>query len=118
MTLYHATYNTHLRSIMTNGLIPSTGKNNNGLSYDKPVICLASDPDIAESFAETADAINDEVLDSGIVILAVNITDDMQLTIDPNVKQDDSDEIISYVYDKIIPPEQIQILTETRERTE
>jgi hypothetical protein len=51
-------------------------------------------------------------------VLAVNITDDMQLTIDPNIKQDDSDEIISYVYDKIIPPKQIQILTETGERTE
>jgi hypothetical protein len=103
---------------MTNGLTPCTGKNNNGLSYDKPVICLTSDPDIAESFAETADAISDDIFDSGIVVLAVNITDDMQLTIDPNIKQDDSDENISYVYDKIIPPKQIQILTETGERTE
>ena len=69
---------------------------------------LANDPEVAESYAEAADEVSDEIYDSGIVILKIKSKDlDLsKLKDDSNVLDDDSD---TYEYHGQIPWSKIKI---------
>ena len=88
--LYHATYKPLLKSIIQNGLGNTT---NTYWDDSKPgVVYLAKDPDIAISYAETNEAVDEAWLDE-IIVLKIN-TDDLdksKLKIDENVKDNAGD---------------------------
>ena len=68
--LYHATYEALIPSIKRTGLDSREGE----LSWEFSIpgtVYLANDPDVAESYAEAAEEVSDEVYDSGIVVLKV-----------------------------------------------
>jgi len=105
--LYHATYKSLLPSIKKAGL--DTRKSALAWEDSKPgIVYLANDPDVAESYAEAAEEVSDEIYDSGIVILKIPVKDlDMsKLHDDRNVLEDDSD---TYEYHGQIPWSKIQI---------
>lgn len=67
--LYHATYLERWPSIKINGLDPNYIPKN---WFDsKNVICLAPNSEIAESYAETSEEVDEELLDN-IIILKIN----------------------------------------------
>lgn len=96
--LYHATYKALLRNIKKKGL----GNTKRVFWEDsKPgVVYLATDPDIAESYAEANDEVNEQWLDE-IIILKVKIKDldQKKLFIDKNVIGGSD----TYEYHGIIP---------------
>ena len=102
--LYHATYAPFLESIMSKGL----GATTRTLWEDSipGVVYLAIDPDIAESYAETAD-IEEDLFDQ-IMILEINTSflDPEKLKIDQNIIDNQGDTL---EYHGIIPPEAISI---------
>ena len=66
------------------------------------IVYLANDPDVAESYAEAAEEVSDEIYDSGIVVLKIP-TKGLELNKlhdDRNVLEDDSD---TYEYHGQIP---------------
>ena len=68
--LYHATYNALLPLIKRDGL--DTRKAALAWEDSKPgIVYLANAPNVAESYAETADEVSDEIYDSGIVVLEI-----------------------------------------------
>lgn len=95
---YHATYNAHLESIKEKGLIPNFCDNWGGLSSEQNGVYLSSDPFFAISCAESADYVEDDVYDSGIVVLAIDEKDLDQdkLSIDKNLKDEDGE--TSFLY--------------------
>lgn len=104
--LYHATYKQFLKSIQANGL----GKTENKMWNDSKsrVVYLATEPWVAESYAEEAewlDAVEDpgEWLDN-IIILEVDASklDKTKLSIDENVLLDDGEEPSTWEYHGII----------------
>jgi uncharacterized protein (DUF302 family) len=90
--LYHATYKALLPSIKKNGL--DTRKSALAWEDSKPgIVYLANDPDVAESYAEAAEEVSDEIYDSGIVVLKI-LTKGLNLKNlhdDRNVKGGNSD---------------------------
>lgn len=68
--LYHATYKALLSLIKKGGL--DTRKSALAWEDSKPgIVYLANDPDVAESYAEAAEEVSDEIYDSGIVVLKI-----------------------------------------------
>ena len=99
--LYHATYEALIPSIKRTGLDSREGE----LSWEFWIqgnVYLANDPDVAESYAEAAEEVSDEVYDSGIVVLKVASKDlDIdKLFDDSNVQDDFSD---TFEYRGVIP---------------
>ena len=99
--LYHATYRPLLRSVKLNGL---GGKGSEKKKWEDSVhgvVYLALDPNVAESYAETSDAVPDEWLDE-IVILKVDTTklDPTKFKIDSNVQGNDGSTV---EYHGVIP---------------
>ena len=108
--LYHATYKKYLSNIRKNGLL---AKGIGFTSYDGQIpvnaVYLTVDNDIAESFAEEADNVPDDVYDSGIVVLAINTSylDKSLFADDPNIKPDPEVPAYSCIYKGNIPAEAI-----------
>ena len=98
---YHATYKALLPSIKATGL--DTREAALAWEDSKPgIVYLANSPSVAESYAEAAENVSDDIYDSGIVILKVASKDlDLsKLKDDRNVQEDDSD---TYEYHGQIP---------------
>ena len=98
--LYHATYKPLLDSIRKTGL---GGTRNTWFEDSIPgVVYLADDPDIAESYAEANDSVDDEWLDE-IVVFKVNVSDmdASKLYVDENVRSDEPPH--TYEYHGTIP---------------
>lgn len=95
--LYHATYRPLLKQIKLHGLDPNIQKKN--WDQSKNVIYLATDPYIAESYAETNDVVDEDWLDQIVVLKIdkskININ---SLSIDENNQQKDT-----LQYTEIIP---------------
>lgn len=106
--LYHATYGEYLDSIMEKGLIPGYHTNWE-FSWSK-VVYLTTDPDIAESMAETAELIYEEApeLMEDIVILKIDRAglDKSKLQADENINIDNN---YSFQYKGKISPQYISI---------
>ena len=99
--LYHTTYEALIPSIKRTGLDSREGE----LSWEFSIpgtVYLSNDPDVAESYAEAAEEVSDEVYDSGIVVLKVASKDlDIdKLFDDSNVQDDFSD---TFEYRGVIP---------------
>lgn len=106
MILYHATYRANISSIKKLGLGAKQPKN-----WEFSVngaICLATDPETAFSYAESADDVSDYKYNSGIIVLMVDTKtlNPSLLAIDPNIKSN-----TSYLYRGVIPPQNIAIIT-------
>ena len=103
--LYHATHKDYIESIKKNGL----GNTNNKKYSDSKqgVVCLADDPWVAQSYAETTDLddVDLEWEDEDIVILEIdsNRLDMNRLFVDKNVLLDEDEEPSSWEYHGIIP---------------
>ena len=72
------------------------------------IVYLSNDPDVAESYAEAAEEVSDEIYDSGIVVLEIP-TKGLKISKlhdDRNVQEDDSD---TYEYHGQIPWSKIKI---------
>ena len=98
--LYHATYKPLLDSIRRTGL---GGTKNTWWEDSIPgVVYLADDPDIAESYAEANESVDDEWLDE-IVVFEVNVSDidASKLYVDENVRSDEPPH--TYEYHGTIP---------------
>ena len=98
---YHATYKALLPSIKATGL--DTREAALAWEDSKPgIVYLANSPSVAESYAEAAENVSDDIYDSGIVILKVASKDlDLsKLKDDSNVQEDNSD---TYEYYGQIP---------------
>ena len=107
--LYHATYELYLKSIMKNGLGGNNLIKNWSDSKDNTVY-LSTDPNIAESFAETSELADDDFIDNNdIIILQINtkFLDKNKLHLDSNIS-DNND--YSFEYNGIIPSNAISIL--------
>ena len=106
--LYHATYKPLLNSIKKNGL--GNTKRTNWEDSKRGVVYLASDKDVAESYAESAENINEEWLDE-IIILKVNVKDldKNKLKIDENVLLDEDEVPETFEYHGIIPFSKLNI---------
>lgn len=96
--LYHATFKAYLPSIFANGL---------GARQPKSWDGSADGPDMAESFAECADAVSSAVYDSGIVVLKVN-THGMVLKPDRNIRHDGC--IHSWEFDGVVAPSSLEVI--------
>jgi hypothetical protein len=97
--LYHATYRPLLKSIKQHGL--GGDKAQAKWEDSKPgVVYLATDPNVAESYAETSDVVPDEWLDQ-IVILKISTNGlENKIQIDRNVQDNEGDTL---EYHGIIP---------------
>jgi hypothetical protein len=107
--LYHATYKPLLNSIKKNGL----GNTKRVFWEDSVpgVVYLAIDDAIAESYAETADSVNEDWLDEIIIFkIAVKDLDLSKLLIDKNVKTDGIDDTTTFEYHGVIPYSKLQII--------
>ena len=117
MKLYHATYGAYLDSILEKGLIPNYKTN---WDFSGRYIYLTSDPDIAQSFAETADKAPNEYL-KDIVIFEVDLKDLDQdkLRVDDNITQDENeeDEPYSFQYSGTIRPSLLTVYKRIQEET-
>ncbi len=68
--LYHATYKALLPAIKKIGL--DTRKAGLAWEDSRPgIVYLSNNPDVAESYAEAAEEVSDEIYDSGIVVLKI-----------------------------------------------
>jgi hypothetical protein len=106
---YHATYRALLPSIKATGL--DTREASLAWEDSKPgIVYLANDPGVAESYAEAAEEVSDEIYDSGIVILKIasKNLDISKLKDDSNVLEDNSD---TYEYHGQIPWDKLQHLS-------
>lgn len=98
--LYHATYRPLLKSIKQHGL--GGDKAQAKWEDSKPgVVYLATDPDVAESYAESSDVVPEEWLDA-IVVLKINASglDQSKLMTDQNVLGNQGDTL---EYHGVIP---------------
>ena len=100
MKLYHATYEDLIPSIERFGL----GGSSSGYEWEdskKGVVYLATDPEIAISYAETNDEVPEDWLDN-IVVFEVDSDklDSYKLNVDQNVQDNDGS---TYEYHGIIP---------------
>lgn len=107
MVLYHATYAAYLPSILEKGLGAETPCKN--WSDSKPGhVYLATDKEYARDFAEAAELVSDEVYDTGIVVFKVNC-DGLDLKPDSCVLRDPGEEVQSFEFEGIVPPERLEI---------
>ncbi len=108
-TLYHATYQPYLDSINKHGLggVPSKP---NWTDSKSGVIYLSDDPNVAESYAESSEDIDEDFLNQ-IIILAIDTAslDRSKLFTDSNNQQGDT-----FEYHGVIPQNAIRI-SSTRE---
>ena len=100
MKLYHATYEDLIPSIERFGL----GGKSSGYEWEdskKGVVYLATDPEIAISYAETNEEVPEDWLDN-IVVFEVDSDklDSYKLNVDQNVQDNDGS---TYEYHGIIP---------------
>ena len=98
--LYHATYRPLLKSIKQHGL--GGDKAQAKWEDSKPgVVYLATDPDVAESYAESSDVVPKEWLDK-IIILKIDASklDQSKLISDQNVLDNEGDTL---EYHGVIP---------------
>ena len=113
--LYHATYPHRWKKIQqTGGLKTTLPRQARNWSDSRNVICLSEDPDVAESYAETA--LDELDRDWDIVILKINTKylDKNYLSYDANILYDEEDaeegfEQTEYEYSKDIPLEAISL---------
>lgn len=93
--LYHATYGKYWDDIKINGLKRNM-KKNWSFSGNK-VIYLTNDPDIAESFAEMAEEIDEELLND-IIVLKIDMSalDKSKLKLDENITQEGEEFLEEY----------------------
>lgn len=98
MIMYHATFGAYLPQILANGIMP--GQHKNWTDSSGQHVYLAYDADVAASFCECADEVPDEIYDSGIVVLSVNV-DGLCLYHDPNIRSADNE---CAIYAGIIEP--------------
>lgn len=104
--LYHATYRPLLKSIKQHGL----GGDRARAKWEDSVpgvVYLALDPNVAESYAESSEAVPDEWLDE-IVILKISTAglDRSKLKIDQNVLGNAGDTL---EYHGVIPPNLVSL---------
>lgn len=101
--LYHATYLPYMDNILKHGIDPFIGKPN--WDDSKNVVYLANDPYVAESYAESAEEVDEDYLDL-IIVLMINASELNQsmLSADSNVIDGDS----TFEYDGIIKPSLIK----------
>ena len=111
--LYHATYGVYKNSILSEGLKIGRNPNWNGMDCCG-VIYLADDLDVAGSFAECADLVNEDVLESGICVFEVDVDaiDKRILQADSNIVFDGSEDIYSFIYTKDIPSFVLRLVVE------
>ena len=111
--LYHATYGVYKNSILSEGLKIGRNPNWNGMDCCG-VIYLADDLGVAVSFAECADLVSEDVLESGIYGFEVDVDaiDKSILQPDPNIVFDGSEDIYSFIYTKDIPPSILKLVVE------
>jgi len=104
LKLYHATYEHLLPSIKLHGL--GGDRDTQWEDSVQGIVYLAIDPNIAESYAETAEAY-EENEDYKIVILEINTSrlDQKLFQIDRNVLDNDGSTV---EYHGIIPPSEIK----------
>lgn len=104
--LYHATYEPYLKNIMKYGLGGAPDIKPNWGDSKQGVVYLAYDPNVAESYAETAEEIPEDYLDQIIILkIDINQLDKQKLTRDENVI-DGGDTL---EYHGVIPPSAIRI---------
>ena len=114
--LFHATYKENLDSILKQGLIP--GREVKNWESSKNVVCMAQNPHVAYSYAETSEIIeyNDdkEYLLDEIVVLKIDTSklEKSKFFKDSNIKEDEELEMgeICYEYHGIVPPNSIKII--------
>ena len=104
--LYHATYRPLLKSIKQHGL----GGDRAQAKWEDSVpgvVYLALDPNVAESYAESSEAVPEEWLDE-IVVLKISTAalDQSKLKIDQNVLDNEGDTL---EYHGVIPPSLISL---------
>lgn len=105
--LYHATYKSKMKKIQRQGLLTHFPKKN--WEDSENVIYLATDPEIAISYAEAAEEdVPENVYDSGIVVYKIlkSNLDPSKLFIDKNVQENTGDTL---EYHQDIPPQYLQI---------
>lgn len=104
--LYHATYEPLLSSIKKNGLNPNLGKKN--WPDSRKVVYLSKDKEVAISYAETSEEVDEEWLDK-IIVLRINTSklNRNNLEIDKNVKGNKGDTL---EYNGVIPFSSIDII--------
>lgn len=110
---YHASYGVYKNSILSEGL--KTGRNPNWNGMDCcGVIYLVDDVDVAGSFAECADLVNEDVFESGICVFEVDVKtlDRSLFNEDPNILFEDDDEVNSFIYPEDIPPSALKLVVE------
>ena len=111
--LYHATYKPFVKSIKEKGL----GDTRQKMWSDsvRGVVYLADDPDVAESYAETAEWVeeqdNYEKYIENIIILEVDVNklDKSKFKVDSNVLLNANEENTTWEYHGVIPWEAISI---------
>jgi len=110
LKLYHATYLPYLSSILKYGLFCSSPESN-WYNYKEDAIYLATDENIAISFAETSELAPEEYLDK-IVLLEIDTSglDLDYLFVDSNIIFNDDEEIYSFEYHKDIDPQFIKVI--------
>ena len=93
--LYHATYKPLLKKIQADGL--DTTKSKKAWEDSKPgLVYLATDKDIAGSYAESSDVVPDEWLDNIIILhIDTNKLDKSKISVDKNV-QDNIGDTLEY----------------------
>jgi hypothetical protein len=98
--LYHATYKPLIKNIKKFGLGGNPKKRKNW-EDSKDVVYLANDPDVAESYAEESELVNEDWLDEIVIFkIDTNNLDINLLKNDKNVRNDDQD---TFEYYGIIP---------------
>lgn len=80
MILYHATFGCYIPAIESEGLLSRSDGNTAdnwgwGTEYTDEIF-LSDDRDVAASYCESADDVPDEVYNSGIYIVEVDVDDD------------------------------------------
>lgn len=102
---YHATFGKYVPLIMVEGLVPhSAGNHNDNWGWGSEFgdeIFLSDDEDVAASYCEAADAVPDDVYETGIFVVEVSL-DDTDVSPDPFVSTQSS-----YVYHGIVTPDRI-----------
>lgn len=108
--LYHATFQARLPSIKQFGLGAKQFKNWS-ISKDGKV-CFAMDPYVAEPYCEAAEDVDEDVYNSGIVILEVDSSklDQRLFCRDENQKEENG----TVAYNGIIPYEWLCVWNETK----
>ena len=113
--LYHATYSHRWKMIkQAGGLKTNLNRKLRNWSDSRDVICLSEDPDVAESYAETA--LDELDKDWDIIVLKIDTKylDKNYLSYDANILYDEDDaeegfEQTEYEYSKDIPLEAISL---------